>query len=238
MALHKLDSLKDYAAYLRGHPAEASELYSDILIHVTGFFRDAAVFQVLKRKVFPRIVRQKRAGEPLRVWVPGCSTGEEVYSLAIVLTEFLAERKLNHPVQIFGTDINDTALEKARVGIYPESIPGDMSAERLRRFFVKMEQRLPDQQERARDVHLRPAQPGGGPALLEAGPDQLPQRADLPGASRCSARCCRSSITRCGPMLSCCWGPRKRWAASATCSRWWTRRPGSMPGNPPAPGPR
>jgi two-component system CheB/CheR fusion protein len=140
MALHKLESLRDYAAYLRSHPAEASELYSDILIHVTGFFRDAGVFQLLKSKVFPRLIQNKALEEPLRVWAPGCSTGEEVYSLAIVLTEFLAERKLGHPVQIFGTDINDTALEKARAGIYPETTPADVSAERLRRFFGKLGQ--------------------------------------------------------------------------------------------------
>ncbi len=139
MVLHKLDTLKEYTAYLRSHTAEAKELYTDILIHVTGFFRDASVFQVLKRKVFPRLVRHKEPEDPVRVWVPGCSTGEEVYSLAIALIEYLAERKLNHPLQIFGTDINDPALEKARAGVYPENIKTDVSADRLRRFFVKAE---------------------------------------------------------------------------------------------------
>jgi len=139
MVLHKLDSLKEYIGYLRSHSAEVKELYSDILIHVTGFFRDASVFQSLKRKVFPRLVRHKEPEDPVRIWVPGCSTGEEVFSLAISLLEYLGERKLNHPVQIFGTDINDTALEKARAGVYPENIKTDVSAERLRRFFVKAE---------------------------------------------------------------------------------------------------
>ena len=100
MVLHKLDSLKEYSTYLRAHSAEAKELYSDILIHVTGFFRDASVFQLLKKKIFPRLVRHKAAEAPVRVWVPGCSTGEEVYSLAIALMEYQAERKLSHPVQI------------------------------------------------------------------------------------------------------------------------------------------
>ena len=137
MALHKLESLKSYADYLRANATEVKELYDDILIHVTGFFRDPAVFQALKKKVFPRLVRQKAAEDPVRVWVPGCSTGEEVYSLAIALIEFLAEHKLRHPVQIFGTDINDAALESARAGVYPASIRGDVSSERLRRFFAK-----------------------------------------------------------------------------------------------------
>ena len=137
MALHKLESLKSYADYLRANATEVKELYDDILIHVTGFFRDPAVFQALKKKVFPRLVRQKAPEDPVRVWVPGCSTGEEVYSLAITLIEFLAEHKLRHPVQIFGTDIHDAALESARAGVYPASIRGDVSSERLRRFFAK-----------------------------------------------------------------------------------------------------
>src|SRR6185369_724335 len=127
MMLHKLESLSEYRDYLRGHAREVAELFSDILIHVTGFFRDAAVFQALKKKFFPRTVKGKAADEPIRIWAPGCSTGEEVYSLAIALMEFLTDRKLHHPVQIFGTDIHETALEKARAGVYPESIRSDVS---------------------------------------------------------------------------------------------------------------
>jgi two-component system, chemotaxis family, CheB/CheR fusion protein len=139
MALHKLESLKEYHAYLRSHNGEAKELYGDILIHVTGFFRDAAVFQALKKKVFPVLLKGKAPETAVRLWVPGCSTGEEVYSLAICLLEYLGEHKLSYPVQIFGTDINEGALEKARAGLYPESIRTDVSAERLRRFFAKAE---------------------------------------------------------------------------------------------------
>ncbi|MBN1360131.1 MAG: PAS domain-containing protein [Sedimentisphaerales bacterium] len=140
MVLHKHQTLKDYVEYLHKHPAEIKELYNDILIHVTGFFRDAAMFRVLKSRVFPRLVKGRPPEETLRLWVPGCSTGEEVYSLAIALLEFLSDRKLHHTVQIFGTDISDTALERARAGLYPDSIKGDVSSERLRRFFVKTEQ--------------------------------------------------------------------------------------------------
>ena len=140
MVLRKIDSLKEYSALLRAEVPEVKELFSDILIHVTGFFRDLGVFQALKKKLFPRIIKNKPPDEPIRIWVPGCSTGEEVYSIAITLTELMSERKLDNPVHIFGTDIHDTALEKARMGLYPEIIKADVSAERLRRFFVRTEE--------------------------------------------------------------------------------------------------
>lgn len=137
MVLHKLESLRDYCAFLRSHPAEVKELFNDILIHVTGFFRDGAVFQTLRRRLFPRILKGKARDESVRIWIPGCSTGEEVYSVAILLIEFMTEKKMVHPVQIFATDINETALEKARAGFYPEVIKSEVSEERLRRFFLK-----------------------------------------------------------------------------------------------------
>jgi two-component system, chemotaxis family, CheB/CheR fusion protein len=137
MVLHKVDSFKDYIRVLRSLPSEAKDLYGDILIHVTGFFRDPSVFQFLKKKIFPRVVKSKSAEEAVRIWVPGCSTGEEAYSLAMAVLEFMADRKFTRPVQIFGTDINDVALEKARAGIYAENIKTEVGAERLRRFFVK-----------------------------------------------------------------------------------------------------
>lgn len=140
MLLHKFDSLKQYLGHLRSHPAEVTALFGDILIHVTGFFRDAAVFQRLKKKVFPRILKGKGPDEPIRIWVPGCSTGEEVYSLAIALTEFMDERRMRHAVQVFGTDIHDGGLETARTALYPEHIRADVSAERLRRFFLKTQE--------------------------------------------------------------------------------------------------
>jgi two-component system CheB/CheR fusion protein len=137
MALHKLGSMKDYLAYLRSHAPEARELFNDILIHVTGFFRDPAVFKTLRTKIFPRLLRQKPREGAVRVWVPGCSSGEEVYSLAMSLLEVMDEKKLHHPVQIFGTDIDDATLEKARAGVYPESIRAQVSTEMLRRFFTR-----------------------------------------------------------------------------------------------------
>jgi len=139
MALHKLEKLADYTHFLRSRAGETKELYNDILIHVTGFFRDAHAFGTFKKKICPRIMKNKSPEEAVRLWVPGCSTGEEAYSLAIALSEFLTERKLHNPVQIFGTDINDTALDKARAGIYPAAIRSDQTPERLRRFFGKTE---------------------------------------------------------------------------------------------------
>jgi two-component system CheB/CheR fusion protein len=139
MILHKFETLKEYAAFLRTHAGEVKELFTDILIHVTGFFRDAAVFKLLKKRIFPRFLKKKTADEPIRIWVPGCSTGEEVYSQAMALLEFLSDKKATHPVQIFGTDINDVALDKARGGLFPDGIQADVSPDRLRRFFMKVE---------------------------------------------------------------------------------------------------
>ena len=137
MSLAKLETLRGYVSYLRNHPGEAQELFNDILIHVTGFFRDPAVFTVLSRKVFPLLVEGREAKDPLRIWVPGCATGEEVYSIAMALVEFLAEKSAHFGAQIFGTDINLTALDRARSGFYPAGIAADVPESRLRQFFVK-----------------------------------------------------------------------------------------------------
>jgi two-component system CheB/CheR fusion protein len=137
MSLARVDTLRAYLSYLRGHALEVQDLFNDILIHVTGFFRDSGVFPVLCRKVFPRLILARQPEDPIRIWVPGCSSGEEVYSLAIALMEFLEEKKAHCHVQIFGSDINLQALERARAGFYPPEIGADVSAARLRRFFTK-----------------------------------------------------------------------------------------------------
>ncbi|HEY3760405.1 MAG TPA: chemotaxis protein CheB [Verrucomicrobiae bacterium] len=137
MILHKLESLKDYGSYLRGHSAEVKELFNDILIHVTGFFRDPAVFHTLRKKLFPRLLKGKGPDDSIRIWIAGCSTGEEVYSVAMSLMELMTEKKMVHPVQIFATDINESALDRARTGLYNESIKNEISPDRLRRFFVR-----------------------------------------------------------------------------------------------------
>ncbi len=139
MALRRLDNLDRYVEKLRSDPAELLALYEDILINVTEFFRDPETFDVLKKTVFPAIVSNRENAGPIRIWVPGCSSGEEVYSIAIVLLEFLEEKHDDTGIQIFGTDISEIALEKARSGIYSASIVQDVPAERLRRFFTKVD---------------------------------------------------------------------------------------------------
>jgi len=136
--LHKLESRKQYLRLLRENPAEPPALCEDILIHVTGFFREPESFLALAEQVFPRILDPKPPDESIRVWVPGCSTGEETYSIAMVLLECLGDRAGRMPVQIFGTDISTVSIEKARTGLYGESSLGGVSPERLRRFFVKV----------------------------------------------------------------------------------------------------
>ncbi len=136
LALHKLQRLKDYLAYLKTTPTEIGALYNDVLINVTNFFRDAGSFQFLTEKIFPRLIQNKTMQDPIRIWVPGCATGEEAYSLAIALTEFLESRRSKIAVQIFGTDVSESAIEKARAGIYIENIEIDVSVERLNRFFT------------------------------------------------------------------------------------------------------
>ncbi|MGH9402340.1 MAG: chemotaxis protein CheB [Terriglobia bacterium] len=137
MVLHKMQDLKDYVQYLRENRAELEALYQDILIHVTGFFRDPEAFLALKATVFPSLMKGRRSGAPVRIWAPGCSTGEEVYSIAIALLEFLGSAANATGIQIFATDISDAALAKARMGAYTESITTEVSPERIRRFFVK-----------------------------------------------------------------------------------------------------
>jgi len=139
MILHKIDSLAGYLDHLQGHPAEVPALYNDILITVTGFFRDPEIFDFLKSKVLLPLLKNRPATAPVRVWVPGCATGEEAYSLAICMLECLGEMTANAPAQIFATDISEPAIEKARAGIYPENISLDVTPERLRRFFVRVD---------------------------------------------------------------------------------------------------
>jgi two-component system, chemotaxis family, CheB/CheR fusion protein len=140
MALHKIEELNDYAKYLQEHPEEVEHLYQDLLIPVTSFFRDLEAFEVLKSKVFPAILKDKSNKGNIRIWAPGCSTGEETYSLAITLLEFLGEKASSFQVQVFGTDVNERGIEKARAGIYGERIAEEVSRERLRRFFTKVEE--------------------------------------------------------------------------------------------------
>ena len=140
MAILKYESLAEYAKHLKDHPEEVGDLYDDILINVTSFFRDPEAFEVLKTRVYPAILKDKGDNRSIRMWVPGCSTGEEAYSLAITLLEFLGDRAADFQVQLFGTDLNEKGIQKARAGVYSERIANEVSPERLRRFFVKTDE--------------------------------------------------------------------------------------------------
>ncbi len=137
MALRRVDSLRKYYELLRREIGEVHALHEDILITVTAFFRDPEVFQSLQRTVFPSFFKDRDATASIRIWVPGCSTGEEVYSIAIALFESAPRTDPQPAIQIFATDVSDSALDKARTGIYLENAMVDVSPERRRRFFVK-----------------------------------------------------------------------------------------------------
>jgi two-component system CheB/CheR fusion protein len=137
MTLHKLDRIDEYVRYVQSNPSELADLYKDMLIAVTSFFRDKAPYEALKNTIFPQILENREGQAPLRLWVPACATGEEAYSLAICLAEFLETKGLDTRVQIFGTDVDDESVQHARRGAYSENIAQDVSLERLHRFFVK-----------------------------------------------------------------------------------------------------
>jgi two-component system CheB/CheR fusion protein len=142
MAAHKIEKLKDYLRFIAKKPEELDELYRDLLINVTGFFREPEAFQALRKHVFPNLFDGRKPDTPVRVWVAGCSTGEEAYSIAITLLEYLWAHTRNisqaaTAIQIFATDISDTALDRARSGLYSKAAVEAVSPERLKRFFVR-----------------------------------------------------------------------------------------------------
>lgn len=140
MAIYKLPTLREYTEYLRKHPAEGGVLYNDLLINVTSFFRDTETMDYLSQVLLPQLLEAKSPYEPFRLWVSACSTGEEVYSLAIMLQEVLDERDLHLPIQIFATDLSERVIAKARLGHFANSQMGGVSPKRLKRFFTKDEQ--------------------------------------------------------------------------------------------------
>jgi two-component system CheB/CheR fusion protein len=150
MALGKFVSVESYVRHLANHPREAADLAEDLLIHVTKFFRDPAMFAALKRTALPRLLREREGDAPLRIWVAGCATGEEVYSLAISVLSYLegveARRSAREPnkakrpaIQVFGSDISELAIAKARSAIYPAKIRSDVPAAVLRKYFIKVD---------------------------------------------------------------------------------------------------
>ena len=135
LAVHQIETMADYAKYLQQTPVEVKALFSDLLIGVTSFFRDPEPFKALEKKIIPKLFADRSVGDTVRVWSQGCSTGEEAYSLAILLQEHLHKLKQSYTVQIFATDIDSRAIATARAGLYPASIAADISPDRLARFF-------------------------------------------------------------------------------------------------------
>ena len=136
LAVHQIESIDDYVKYLQKNLPEVKALFNDLLIGVTNFFRDPEAFAALEARVIPRLFEGKPAGALVRVWSTGCSTGEEAYSIAILLQERLETLRMGYKVQVFATDIDTRAIAVARTGVYPASIADDISPERLTRFFT------------------------------------------------------------------------------------------------------
>ncbi|MDP2430642.1 MAG: chemotaxis protein CheB [Pseudomonadota bacterium] len=141
MAQHDLSDHDIYARYLKEHPAELQILFKELLINVTSFFRDPEAFAVLTQDILPQLFVDKPEGYVFRVWVAGCASGEEAYSIAILLREFMDawwdKQHQEFKVQIYATDLDDDAIALARAGLYPPNIAADVAADRLRRYFVK-----------------------------------------------------------------------------------------------------
>ncbi|MDP3916089.1 MAG: chemotaxis protein CheB [Bacteroidota bacterium] len=139
MGIHQILKIASYVRYLQENPTEVEILFRELLIGVTNFFRDPAVWELLKEKVIPSVFTKLPHGHVFRAWIPACSTGEEAYSLAIVFKEALEKLNMtrNFSLQIFATDLDSTAIDKARKGIYPANIVTDVSQTRLNRFFIK-----------------------------------------------------------------------------------------------------
>ena len=139
MMVRRTDTFDAYVKYLRENNDEIKSLYNDILINVTEFFRDPESYRGLVEHVFPQLIKKRKSESPIRIWVAACATGEEVYSIAILLVEFLADAGSRAPIQIFATDISEPSLQKARAGLYSESNLGGVSKDRLKRFFERVD---------------------------------------------------------------------------------------------------
>jgi two-component system, chemotaxis family, CheB/CheR fusion protein len=137
MDVHRLDHISNYVRYLQKNPREVETLFKELLIGVTRFFRDPEAFEILKEKILPAYLGDKLENDPIRVWVPGCSSGEEAYSVAMIMSECTEALDRHFNLQIFATDIDADAIAVARAGIYPASITADVNPDRLRRFFLK-----------------------------------------------------------------------------------------------------
>ncbi len=139
MAATRSESLGEYLRYISEHQEEITGLYQDLLVPVTSFFRDPQAFATLRRIAFPALLKQREPSDTIRVWVPGCSTGEEAYSHAICLVEYVSEIGADAKLRVFGTDVNEAAIQQVRAGIFKANIKADVSPMRLQRFFSQQD---------------------------------------------------------------------------------------------------
>jgi two-component system CheB/CheR fusion protein len=139
MAINNINDFDQYTRKLRNDERELTALYNDFLINVTSFFREPSFYNSLKKTVFPQLVKDRRSSDAIRLWVPGCATGEEAYSTAITLTEYLESKKISMPVQVFATDLDEKAIARARVGIYSRNAVAEISTSRLEKYFQRID---------------------------------------------------------------------------------------------------
>ena len=181
MVILKLEKIADYLEYLKQNKPEQDILFQDLLIPVTAFFRDPKIFENLCETVFPELIKNKSSANPLRIWVAGCSTGEEAYSIAMCLHEYLSDKISNIKIQIFATDISEKSIAKARAGLYNKSEMEGVSEERIQQFFTKtngsyqVKKPIRDMCVFAAHNFLK------DPSVCKNGFDQLPQCAYLHG---------------------------------------------------------
>ena len=210
-------------------PRKRRTLLRDMLIGVTNFFRDRDAFEALRRDIVPSILEGKQHDEQVRVWVPGCSTGEEAYSLAMLLCRQRSAAADTPPVlQIFATDIDERAINVARAAAYPDSIVADVPSARLRRFFTKTAGRYHARQATARKGAVRDAQPPARSAVLAARPGLVPQPAHLSGPRDPAPGAARRSTSRSSPAAISSSAVRNRRRSPTNSSRRSTRRTASI----------
>ena len=186
MLVRRVADLGAYVDLMADDASEVEALYRDILIMVTEFFREPETFAVLRERVIPDILRGKTGDDGVRVWVPGCASGEEAYSLAITLLEVMAARRVEVPVKIFATDISEPDLTSARRGFVRGKRRFQCRARPAAPLLRAHGERLPDQQVRPRALRLRPPRRDERPPLPQPRPGELPQPAHLPRARPCS----------------------------------------------------
>ncbi len=198
----QLARFDDYLARLEADRDQVVLLFRDLLISVTSFFRDTDAFEAIERDIMPRLFQGKDAADEIRVWVPGCATGEEAYSLAILLREHLDGLTMKPKVQIFASDIDEVAIATARAGRYPATLLEGMPPERRSRFFVEGSRGLCRAPGRAGTLHLLHPQPDPRSAVFPHRFRLLPQPSDLHGQRAAGPGRSRSSITRLCPAAS------------------------------------